>query len=41
MVSPGKADPAIYPELRERVLLRRLPDLPEGAIDAVLMDWPS
>jgi hypothetical protein len=37
----GKADPAIYPKLREHVLQRPLSELADGAIDAVLMDWPG
>src|ERR1700761_6513254 len=40
MDTPGKADPAIYPKLREHMLQLRLPNLPDGAIHAVLMDWP-
>jgi hypothetical protein len=40
MDHPGKADPAIYPKLREHVLQLRLPNLPDGAVHAILMDWP-
>ena len=39
MATPGKADPAIYPELRARAMQIRLPNLPQGAVHAVLMDW--
>jgi rhodanese-related sulfurtransferase len=34
-----KADPAIYPKLRERALRFRVPDMADGAVHAVLMDW--
>jgi hypothetical protein len=37
---PGKTDPAIYPKLRAHALQMRLPNLPDGAIHSVLMDWP-
>jgi hypothetical protein len=40
MDHPGKADPAIYPKLREHVLQLRIPNLADGAVHAVLMDWP-
>jgi len=34
-----KADPAIYPKLRERALETRLSNLADGAVHVVLMDW--
>jgi hypothetical protein len=37
--APGKADPAIYPKMREHALTMRLPNLPVDAVSIVLMDW--
>jgi hypothetical protein len=34
-----KADPAIYPKLRDHALHMRFPDAPDDAVNAVLMDW--
>ena len=34
-----KADPAIYPKLRDNALKLRLPNLPGYAVHVVLMDW--
>jgi hypothetical protein len=34
-----KADPAIYPKLRDHALRMRFPDSPEDAVNVVLMDW--
>jgi hypothetical protein len=40
MSTPPKADPAIYPKLREHALLHvRLNNLPDDSVHSVLMDW--
>jgi hypothetical protein len=40
MSTPPKADPAIYPKLREHALLRiRLNNLANDSVHSVLMDW--
>jgi hypothetical protein len=39
MSTPPKADPAIYPKLREHALHFRLDNLPADSVHAVLMDW--
>jgi hypothetical protein len=40
MNTPQKADPAIYPGLRENALLRiRLKNLQENSLHSVLVDW--
>jgi hypothetical protein len=39
MITPPKADPAIYPKLRERALQMRIPGLNKEIVQAVLMDW--
>jgi hypothetical protein len=40
MSAPNKADPAIYPKMREHALLKiRLNNLPDDSVHSVLMDW--
>jgi hypothetical protein len=39
MSTPPKADPAIYPRLREHMLTSKLPNFEPGALQKVLMDW--
>jgi hypothetical protein len=39
MSTPQKADPAIYPMIRENALKLRLDNLPDDAVHALLMDW--
>jgi len=36
---PHKADPAIYPKLRENALKIRLANLANNSVHAILMDW--
>ena len=39
MSTPPKADPSIYPRMRENVLRLRLKNCESGAVQIVLMDW--
>jgi hypothetical protein len=39
MSTPPKADPTIYPKLREHALQMRIPGVAPDAVQAVLMDW--
>jgi hypothetical protein len=39
MDTPHKADPAIYPRLREHMLTSKLQNYESGAVQKALMDW--
>lgn len=39
MNTPQRADPAIYPKMRENALKLRLNNLTDDSVHAVLMDW--
>jgi hypothetical protein len=39
MSTPQRADPTIYPKMRENALKLRLGNLPDNAVHALLMDW--
>ena len=39
MSTPDRADPAIYPKLRDSALKSRFPNLSHDAVHLVLMDW--
>jgi hypothetical protein len=39
MNQPGKADPSIYPKMREHALQIQPPSREPGSVGAILMDW--